>query len=58
MLLGRPAEVRQQIARYLAVGVTHFILTITPFNFPVLERFAADVLPAFRAGGPGFLPWP
>ncbi len=56
MLLGRPAEVRQQIERYLAVGVTHFILTLTPFNFPVLERFAADVLPTFRAGSPGFLP--
>ena len=48
MLLGRPADVRRQIEAYLAVGVTHFILTLTPFNFEVMPRFAADVMPAFR----------
>ncbi|HLK10266.1 MAG TPA: LLM class F420-dependent oxidoreductase [Candidatus Binatia bacterium] len=48
MLLGRADEVKRQIERYLDVGVTHFILTLTPFNFPVMERFAADVMPAFR----------
>lgn len=48
MLLGSAADVRQQIDGYLAVGVTHFILTLTPFNFEVMERFAGDVMPAFR----------
>lgn len=48
MLLGSPADVVRQIEGWLAVGVTHFILTLTPYNFEVLERFAADVMPAFR----------
>ena len=48
MLVGRPADVRRQIEGYLAAGVTHFILTLTPFNFEAMPRFAADVMPAFR----------
>jgi alkanesulfonate monooxygenase SsuD/methylene tetrahydromethanopterin reductase-like flavin-dependent oxidoreductase (luciferase family) len=48
MLLGTAAEVRAQVERYLAAGVTHLILTLTPFNFEVMERFAAEVMPAFR----------
>jgi F420-dependent oxidoreductase-like protein len=48
MLLGSPAAVRSQIEAFLAAGVTHFILTLTPFNFDVMPRFAAEVMPAFR----------
>jgi F420-dependent oxidoreductase-like protein len=48
MLLGTPDDVMRQVERYLAIGVTHFILTLTPFNFDVMARFAADVMPAFR----------
>lgn len=48
MLLGTADAVKRQIERYLAEGVTHFIITLTPFNFEVLEQFAAEVLPAFR----------
>ena len=48
MLLGSAADVQRQVDGYLAVGVTHFILTLTPFNFEVMERFARDVMPAFR----------
>jgi F420-dependent oxidoreductase-like protein len=48
MLVGRPADVVRRIAQYLEVGVTHFILTLTPWNFEVMERFAAEVMPAFR----------
>jgi F420-dependent oxidoreductase-like protein len=47
MLLGTAGEVVARIETYLRVGVTHFILTLTPFNFEVLERFAADVMPRF-----------
>jgi F420-dependent oxidoreductase-like protein len=49
MLLGSAADVRRQIDAYLAVGVTHFILTLTPYNFEVMERFAAEVMPAYRS---------
>lgn len=48
MLLGTAPAVAAQIERYLAVGVTHFVLTLSPFNFEVMERFAAEVLPRFR----------
>jgi F420-dependent oxidoreductase-like protein len=48
MLLGTGADVARQVEAFLAVGVTHFILTLTPFNFEVMERFAAEVMPRFR----------
>jgi F420-dependent oxidoreductase-like protein len=48
MLLGGPEAVAEQIERYLAVGVTHFILQLNLFNFEVMARFAAEVMPAFR----------
>ncbi len=48
MLLGKPEMVAEQIERYLAVGVTHFILQLNLFNFDVMPRFAAEVMPAFR----------
>ena len=48
MLLGPAPDIQRQIEAYLAVGVTHFVLTLTPFNFDVLPRFAAEVMPAFR----------
>jgi alkanesulfonate monooxygenase SsuD/methylene tetrahydromethanopterin reductase-like flavin-dependent oxidoreductase (luciferase family) len=48
MLIGTADEVARQIERYLAVGVSHFVLTLTPFNFEVMPRFAAEVMPRFR----------
>ena len=48
MLLGTPGEIKRQIDAFLAVGVSHFILAITPFNRDVAPRFAAEVMPAFR----------
>jgi F420-dependent oxidoreductase-like protein len=48
MLLGSPAAVVEQIERFLAVGVTHVILQLNPFNPDVMARFAAEVMPAFR----------
>ena len=48
MLLGSAERVARQIEAFLAAGVTHFILTLTPFNFEVMEQFAAEVMPRFR----------
>jgi F420-dependent oxidoreductase-like protein len=48
MLLGHADDVTRQIDAYLAGGVSHFILTLTPYNFEVMERFATEVMPAFR----------
>jgi F420-dependent oxidoreductase-like protein len=48
MLLGSPPEMIAHIERFLAVGVTHFILQLNVFNPDVMARFARDVMPAFR----------
>jgi F420-dependent oxidoreductase-like protein len=48
MLLGSAADVRRQIDAFVAAGVTHFVLTLSPYNFDVFERFAAEVLPRYR----------
>jgi F420-dependent oxidoreductase-like protein len=48
MLLGPAAAVREQVAAFIDAGVTHLILTLTPYNLAVMERFAAEVMPAFR----------
>lgn len=49
MLAGNSAEIRQQVERYAAVGVTHIIISLSaPYDYAVLRRFADEVLPAFR----------
>ena len=48
MLLGTADEVCHQIDAFIAAGVTHFVLTLSPYNFDVFERFAAEVLPRYR----------
>lgn len=48
MLLGSADDVRRQIDAFVAVGVTHFVLTLSPYNFDVFERFATEVLPRYR----------
>ena len=49
MLAGNLAEIRQQIERYIAVGVTYIILSLSaPYDYAALRRFAAEVIPAFR----------
>lgn len=48
-LVGSPAEVRDRIAKYIDVGVTHFIpIANAPFNQESIRRFADEVIPAFR----------
>jgi hypothetical protein len=39
----------RQADDFIAAGVTHFVLTLSPYDFDVLERFAADVLPRYGA---------
>jgi len=49
MLAGNLVEIRQQIERYIAVGVTHIILSLTaPYDYAALKRFATEVMPALR----------
>ncbi|MFI5364408.1 MAG: TIGR03560 family F420-dependent LLM class oxidoreductase [Candidatus Binatia bacterium] len=48
MLLGPAAAVRDQVRAFIDAGLTHLILTLTPYNLDVMEHFAADVMPAFR----------
>jgi F420-dependent oxidoreductase-like protein len=48
MLLGNADAVSRQIDAFIAAGVSHFVLTLSPYNFDVFERFAAEVLPRFQ----------
>ena len=49
MLAGSPAEICQQIERYIAVGVTHLMISLSaPYDYAALRRFATEVVPAFR----------
>ena len=46
---GTPSDIRQQIAEYVAVGVTHIIISLAaPYDMTILRRFATEVIPAFR----------
>lgn len=48
-LLGTPAEVREQVQRYVDIGITHFICgTAVPPDRASLRLFADEVIPAFR----------
>jgi hypothetical protein len=49
MLVGTPSDIRRQIAAYVAVGVTHIIISLAaPYDMTTLRRFATEVMPAFR----------
>jgi F420-dependent oxidoreductase-like protein len=48
MLLGTPDAVCRQIDAFIAAGVSHFVLTLSPYNFDVFERFASTVMPRYR----------
>jgi F420-dependent oxidoreductase-like protein len=49
MLAGNPTEIRQQIEQYVAVGVTHLMISLpAPYDLTALRRFASEVMPAFR----------
>ncbi|HXG66802.1 MAG TPA: LLM class F420-dependent oxidoreductase [Blastocatellia bacterium] len=49
LLVGAAAQLRDRIAQFVEVGVTHFILlTAAPYNHDALRRFAEEVMPTFR----------
>ena len=48
MLLGTADDVCRQIDAFVAAGVSHFVVTLSPYNFDVFERFANEVLPRYR----------
>lgn len=48
-LIGTPEEMREQIQRYIDIGVTHWIMAVgAPFDREMLALFAKEVIPAFR----------
>lgn len=47
-LMGTPAEMREEIARYVEVGVTHIVvMTPRPWDRHIAERFSNEVISAF-----------
>jgi F420-dependent oxidoreductase-like protein len=48
MLLGTADDVCRQIDAFVEAGVSHFVLTLSPYNFDVFERFAAEVMPRYQ----------
>jgi F420-dependent oxidoreductase-like protein len=49
-LVGSASEVRDRVASFIEVGVTHFIpIANTPFKHESIRRFAEEVIPAFRS---------
>jgi len=48
MLLGTVDDLCRQIDAFVAAGVRHFVVTLSPYNFDVFERFAAEVMPRYR----------
>jgi F420-dependent oxidoreductase-like protein len=49
MLAGNLTEIREQIEQYVAVGVTHVVISLAvPYDMTTLRRFATEVIPAFR----------
>ncbi|MCC6238148.1 MAG: TIGR03560 family F420-dependent LLM class oxidoreductase [Dehalococcoidia bacterium] len=46
---GNAEDMRAATQAYLDAGFTHIVLMVnTPYDFPVFERIATEVLPAFR----------
>jgi alkanesulfonate monooxygenase SsuD/methylene tetrahydromethanopterin reductase-like flavin-dependent oxidoreductase (luciferase family) len=48
MLVGTPAQIQQQIQRFLDLGINGIILHTPPYEPEELTRFMREVAPAFR----------
>jgi F420-dependent oxidoreductase-like protein len=48
MLLGTTDDLCRQLDAFIAAGVSHFVLTLSPYNFDVFERFAREVMPHYH----------
>lgn len=49
ILAGNAEEVRRQVQAYIAMGITHIIIGMRePYDREGLQRFAKEVIPAFR----------
>jgi alkanesulfonate monooxygenase SsuD/methylene tetrahydromethanopterin reductase-like flavin-dependent oxidoreductase (luciferase family) len=49
ILVGNPEEVKKQVQSYIDAGVTHIIIgQRQPYDRDGLQRFAKEVMPAFR----------
>ena len=48
MLVGTPEQIRQQIQRFLDIGINGIILHTPPYEPEELARFTEEVIPAFR----------
>lgn len=49
MLTGTAAQVQDRVGAYIAAGAEHVVLSLqAPYETEQLERFAAEVIPAFR----------
>jgi alkanesulfonate monooxygenase len=51
-LVGAPADVARSLHRYRDLGVTHFVLSDTPY-LREIERQGEQLLPLLRCGAPG-----
>jgi alkanesulfonate monooxygenase SsuD/methylene tetrahydromethanopterin reductase-like flavin-dependent oxidoreductase (luciferase family) len=57
VLAGSPASIRARLQEYVDAGATSFILNVQPpFDAKLLERFATEVMPAFRGDAPPAAP--
>ena len=49
-MIGSKVECMDTIERYTKAGVTHFIfMSLAPYFLEDFQRFAEDVMPAFRS---------
>jgi alkanesulfonate monooxygenase SsuD/methylene tetrahydromethanopterin reductase-like flavin-dependent oxidoreductase (luciferase family) len=49
VLAGSPASIRAKIQSYVDAGATRVIVNVQPpYDPALLERFAAEIMPAFR----------
>jgi alkanesulfonate monooxygenase len=51
-LVGSPADVARSLRKYRDLGITHFVLSDTPY-LREIERQGDQLLPLLRAGAPG-----